>query len=97
MATAPILPLAWEPPNAVDATLKRQKTKKNMCVCEVPIVAHGYLTSTHEDTGLIPGFLSGLRIWCFRELWCRSQTLPGFGIAVAVVTALIQPLGWEPP
>ena len=55
MATAPILPLAWEPPNAVDATLKRQKTKKNMCVCEVPIVAHGYLTSTHEDTGLISG------------------------------------------
>ena len=27
-ATAPIKPLAWEPPYAADATLKRQKTKK---------------------------------------------------------------------
>ena len=28
--------------------------------------------------------LSGLRIWRRRELWCRSQTQPGSGIAVAV-------------
>jgi len=28
--------------------------------------------------------LSGLRIWCCRELWCRSQTWIGSGIAVAV-------------
>ena len=27
-AVAPIQPLAWEPPNAVGATLKRQKKKK---------------------------------------------------------------------
>jgi len=29
--------------------------------------------------------LCGLRIWCCRELWCRSQTRLGFCIAVAVV------------
>ena len=28
--------------------------------------------------------LSGLKIWCCRELWCRLQTQPGSGIAVAV-------------
>ena len=28
-ATAPIRPLAWDPPCAVDAALKGQKTKKN--------------------------------------------------------------------
>ena len=27
-ATAPIQPLAWEPPYAVDVALKRQKTKR---------------------------------------------------------------------
>ena len=37
------------------------------------------LTSIHEDTSL-----SGLRIWCCCELWCRP--------AAAV---LIQPLAWE--
>ena len=30
--------------------------------------------------------LSGLRIWCCRELWCRP-----------VAVALIQPLAWELP
>ena len=29
VAVAPIRPLAWEPPYAVDVALKRQKTKKN--------------------------------------------------------------------
>lgn len=37
--------------------------------------------SIHEDAGS----LSGLRIWHCRELWCRSQTQLGPGIAVAVV------------
>ena len=31
--------------------------------------------------------LGGLRIWCFRELWCRLQTWLGSGLAVAVVEA----------
>ena len=43
------------------------------------------LTSIHEDTGLIPGLTQWLRIWCFRELWCRSQTWFGSDVAVAVV------------
>ena len=41
------------------------------------------LTSIHEDEGLIPGLLSGLRIWRCCELWGRLQTC----IAVAVVQA----------
>ena len=31
------------------------------------------LTSIQEDTGSIPALLSGLRIPCCHELWCRSQ------------------------
>ena len=47
--------------------------------------------------------LSGLRIWHCHELWFRSQTRLGFGIAVAVLrcrpeaAALIRPLAWELP
>ena len=46
--------------------------------------------------------LSGLRIRCCRELWCRLQTRLGSRIAVAlacrlVATAPIRPLAWEPP
>ena len=31
--------------------------------------------------------LSGLRIWCCHELWCRSQTLLRSRVAVALVQA----------
>ena len=31
--------------------------------------------------------LSGLRIWCCHELWCRLQTRLGSRVAVAVVQA----------
>ena len=45
--------------------------------------------------------LSGLRIRCYRELWCRLQTWLGSRIAVAVTrlaaAALIQPLTWDFP
>ena len=44
--------------------------------------------------------LSGLRIRHCHELWCRSQTRLGYGIAVAArpaATAPIGPLTWEPP
>ena len=33
VATAPIQPLAWEPPYAVGAALKRQKDKKKKKCC----------------------------------------------------------------
>ena len=36
-ATAPIQPLAWEPPYATGAALKRQKTKKNWCSTASPL------------------------------------------------------------
>ena len=44
--------------------------------------------------------LSGLRIWCCHELWCRSKTWLLSCIAVAVgwqLLAPIRPLAWEPP
>ena len=44
------------------------------------------LASIQEDVGLILGLsLSGLSIWHCQELWCRSQTRLGAGVAVAVV------------
>ena len=48
-----------------------------------------------------PALLSGLRIQCCRELWCRLQTQLGSGDAVPGyrpgAIAPIQPLAWEPP
>ena len=41
--------------------------------------------------------LSRSRIWRCSELQCRSQTQLGSVIAVAVATAPIRPLSWEPP
>ena len=45
--------------------------------------------------------LRGLRIWHCHELWCRSQTQLGSGIAVLghrlAAVPLIQSLVWEPP
>ena len=46
--------------------------------------------------------LSGLRIWCGCELWCRSQTKLRSYMAVAeaqggAAAALIRPLAWELP
>ena len=45
--------------------------------------------------------LSGLRIRCCHELWCRFQTQLGSCVAVTVAKARslapIQPLAWEPP
>ena len=43
-------------------------------------------TSIHEDMSSIPAFLSGLRIQCCCELWCKMAP-----------AALIPPLAWELP
>ena len=45
------------------------------------------LTCIHEDSGLMPGQLSGLRIRHCHELWCRSQKWLRSGVAVAVTVA----------
>ena len=42
-------------------------------------------TRNHELLVRALASLSGLRIRCCCELWCRSQTRLGSGIAVAVV------------
>ena len=45
--------------------------------------------------------LSGLRIWRWGELWCRSQMQLGSDVAVTVGSladvAPIRPLAWETP
>ena len=57
------------------------------------------LTSIHEVPSV--ALLSGLRIRCCPELWCRLQMQLTSCIAVAVAlsatTAPIRPLAWEPP
>ena len=67
----------------------------------VPIVAQqkqiGLGTMRLHIRSLAP--LSGSRIRCCHELWCRSQMRLGSGVAVAVArpaaVALIGPLAWE--
>ena len=53
-AAAPIQPLAWELPYAVDKTLKKIKIKKKI---GVPVMAQwlSNLTSIYEDLSSIPG------------------------------------------
>ena len=45
-----------------------------------------YLSSNHEDAGSSWASLSGLRVWCCCELWCRPAA-----------AGLIGPLAWESP
>ena len=63
-ATAPIIPLAWEPPYATGVALeekKRQKNKNKIKTCSVEM----NLTSIHEDTGLIPGLSQWIKNLAF--------------------------------
>ena len=55
-------------------------------LCGVPVVAQWVTNpaSIHEDASSIPGLVSGLRIRCCCELWCRSQIQLGSRLAVAV-------------
>ena len=61
-ATAPIRPLAWEPPYAVGAALKRKKKKG------VPVVAQWLTNPTrnHEVAGSIPALAQ----------WVNDPALP---------------------
>ena len=60
-------------------------------------------TRIHEDVGVQSlASLSGLGIQHCHELWCRSQTWLGAGVAVAVLVGRqlqlqSAPLAWEPP
>ena len=54
-ATAPIQPLAWEPPYASGAAIKKKKKKKKITCSSHHGSAETNLTSIHEDAGLIPG------------------------------------------
>ena len=55
----------------------------------VPVVAQWLMnpTKNHEFAVWSLALLSGLRIQCCRELWCRSQTRLGSRVAAAVVYA----------
>ena len=55
----------------------------------VPVVAQWIQIRlrNHEVAGLIPGLLSGLRIWRCHELRCRSQMWLGVCVAVTVTWA----------
>ena len=64
-------------------------------------------TSMHEDEGLIPGLVGGLRIQHCCELWCRSQMQLGSRHCCGHCWALlwcrlaaaapVQPLAWKLP
>ena len=59
------------------------------------------LTRNHKVLGSILGLLSGLRIQCCRELWCRSQTQLDLALLWLrrrpAAKAAIKPLAWESP
>ena len=59
------------------------------------------LTSIHEGAGQSLASLSGSRIWCCRELWCRPQKCSGLAFlwlrCRPAAIALIRSLAWEPP
>ena len=69
LATAPIRPLAWEPPYAAGAAQEIEKDKKKKkCIGKVPLVAQQVTnpTSIHEVLCLIPGLTK----------WVKDLALP---------------------
>ena len=61
----------------------------------IPIVEMN-LTRNHEVVGSILASLSGSRIWCCPELWCRLQMRLRSGVAVAVAVAGRYSSNWTP-
>ena len=73
----------------------KQHVRRSNFENEFPVVAQQkQICLVNMGTQIQPlASLSGLRIWRYHELWCRSQTWLGSRTAVA----LIRPLGWELP
>ena len=65
----------------------------------VPVVEQWLTNPTrnHEVAVLSLALLSGLRIWCCRELWCRSDPALLWLWCRPAAVALIRPLAWELP
>ena len=87
-AAALIRPLAWEPPYATGAALKRPKRKKEKkTTAGVPAVAQWVNDPACLCGGDVqsPALLNGLRIWHGHEQWWRLWMRLRPGIAVAVM------------
>ena len=92
-AIARMRPLAWEPPYALSAALKRQQQQRQKISSDdskgklggVPVVVQwkGIRLGTMRLQVRSLALLSGLRIWHCHELWCRSKTWLRSGIAVS--------------
>ena len=63
MATAPIRPLAWEPPYAAGAALEKPKKQNKTKNLGVPVVAQWLTNPTrnHEVAGSIPALAQGVK------------------------------------
>ena len=82
VATAPIGPLAWEPPYAVGAALKRQKTKKKCPIqrlwlnfLQAVSHIHRQILSPASQTGQLPQPTENdLRLRTLLPLYCLHTT-----------------------
>ena len=72
------------PPTGIYAVNSAEIKKENLGSSHCG-TAEMNLTSMHEDTGLIPGLASWVKVQPGCELWYRSQTWLRCHIAVAVV------------
>ena len=70
----------WERKANIAQTFKSGHLQSSHCGSAVM-----NLTSIHEDVVPSLALLSGLRIRCYCELWCRWQMWLGSSVAVAVV------------